>query len=157
MNSVADDLQSRIVLLEAKVLHLEAKVLHLESSLTITTTKRKTTIPVPWTGEIKTEYCLAIVENHGLFTQCNKKKSNKTYETRDNWYCTRCSNNLVEDKPKLGNVVDRQLAPIMEYPSNKKRKCVRYSDVLKKLNISVEDAKEECRKQGVEVSDDLFL
>lgn len=123
---------------------------------------RKKQIPVPWTGEIRTEYCLAIQENHGLYTQCNKKKSNKTFETKDNWYCTRCSNNLIktgDEKPKLGNVVDRLSVSAMEYvdPCNKKRKCVRYGVVLKRLKISVEDAKEECRKQGIDVCDDLFF
>jgi len=127
----------------------------------VKTTTVSANIPLPWTGDIKTGYCLAIQENMGLFTQCNKKKANKTYETKDNWYCTRCSNTLKKsgaEKPKLGNVVDRQRLPIMEYVDScdRKLKCIHYGNLLKKLKISIEDAKEQCTKECLVTSDELF-
>lgn len=97
------------------------------------TTRDVPTLPLPFCGVIKEEWCQGIRCNYNLHTQCVRAKY------KDEQLCQTCLNACKKNagKPPLGFIRDRD-------PDHKK--IVRYSTVMKKRNISREAAEEEAAR-----------
>ena len=98
---------------------------------------------LPWCGEIDNECCRALKLNNGLHTQCNR-----ICEKGD--YCMSCVK-LIEKNggsAPYGNVDDRLKCGILDYVDPKGKATVPFANVMKKLNISKEEAIKEAEKLG---------
>lgn len=109
--------------------------------------RKENKIVLPWCGNIIAENCSSIVPNHGLFTQCTRKKAS------DSQYCTQCLSKMKaegSDVPKLGTVFTR-CEP--DYTGNGK-KPVHYRKIMDKLGISKETALAAASTLGWKIPDD---
>lgn len=98
---------------------------------------------LPWCGIIDNECCRALKLNNGLHTQCNR-----ICEKGD--YCMSCVK-LIEKNggsAPYGNVDDRLKCGILDYVDPKGKATVPFANVMKKLNISKEEALKEAEKLG---------
>ena len=118
--------------------------------------KRETpSIPLPWTGVVKEDWCCGIRLNHGLHSQCTMERING----RD--YCKTCQKQAdrnVSGKPTYGCVMDRLAADLMDYKDPKTGKqTLPYANVMTKLNITREAAEAEATKFGLTIPDEHFV
>ena len=110
-------------------------------------------IPLPFTGDIKVEWCHAIKQNHGLYSQCN----NTPVTEGDVVLCKACNNQKEKKgKPTCGYIQERMEGPLMEYKDEKGKKVVTYGVVLKKLNIDRADAEAEATKYGIVIPEEQY-
>jgi chemotaxis protein histidine kinase CheA len=100
--------------------------------------QEKSKYPLPFNGEKKEGYCNGVVKNHGLYTQCPKK-------VKEGSYCKGCV-----DEP-YGNIDDRVKVGLYEYKDPKGKGPKRYTEVLKKLNISKETIEEEAKRLNITI------
>ncbi len=110
----------------------------------------KSRIPIPFYGFINDECCYGIKKNHGLYTQCTKKRLD------DKDYCVICqrhANNNVNDKPKCGDIRDRKKtwSNNLDYKPPGMTKEIPYANIIKKLNIDINVAQDIVRKLGWDV------
>ena len=102
------------------------------------------TIPLPFTGEIKEEWCKAMKQNHGLYSQCTSTA------IPEGELCKTCQNQAdKKGKPTCGYIRERLVGNLMEYKDEKGKKVQHYGVVLKKLNIAQADAEAEATKYGM--------
>ena len=102
----------------------------------------KINIILPWCGEKLSGKCSALKLNSGLHTQCMKNVNEN--------YCNGCSN-LIEKNGGIapyGTVEDRLKCGILEYVDPKGKQTIPYANVMKKLNITQEEALHEAEKLG---------
>ena len=97
-------------------------------------------IPLPFCGIIKEDWCQGVRNNHNLYTQCTNSK----YKTGP--LCLSCHKQSERNNGKLnhGFIQDRK-------PEHKK--AVRYATVMKKLNITREEAEQEAARFGMHISE----
>ena len=110
-------------------------------------------IPLPWTGEVRAGFCTGLRLNHGLHTQCTM------VPMAGGCYCKTCqkqADSNANGKPTYGCVEDRQAVGLSEYRDPKGKQSVPYATVMKKLNISKEDAEAEAAKIGITIPSELF-
>lgn len=119
--------------------------------------KEKPTIPLPWTNEIKEEWCHGLRVNHGLFTQCpNEPAANKGEDQLYGKLCSTCLKQCEKNahgKPNAGLVTERDGESFVA-PNGKKP--VAYASVMKKLNLSREQVEEEAGKFGFSLTEAMF-
>lgn len=110
---------------------------------------KKSNIPLPWRGIVNASCCEGLKVNHGLYTQCENAHTN------DSAYCKTCFSQGVKNgsgKPNSSTVHDRLESSIMEYTDKRTgKKCVSWVQVLKKLNISVEDGMREANGRNITI------
>ena len=102
----------------------------------------KINVVLPWCGEKLSGKCSALKLNSGLHTQCMKNANEK--------YCNGCTN-LIEKNGGIapyGTVEDRLKCGILEYVDPKGKQTIPYANVMKKLNITQEEALQEAEKLG---------
>jgi len=102
----------------------------------------KVNVVLPWCGEKLSGKCSALKLNSGLHTQCMKNVNDK--------YCKGCVN-IIEKNGGIapyGTVEDRLKCGILEYVDPKGRQTIPYANVMKKLNITQEEALQEAEKLG---------
>jgi len=110
-------------------------------------------IPLPFTGQMKVEWCHAIKQNHGLYSQCN----NTPVTEGDVVLCKACNNQKEKKgKPTCGYIQERMEVPLMDYKDEKGKKVVTYGVVLKKLNIDRADAEAEATKYGIIIPEEQY-
>jgi hypothetical protein len=106
--------------------------------------------PIPFNkNNVKAELCQGLCYNHGLFTQCPKKRVSESCE-----YCKGCSKEgekSTTGKPNCGTIEARLATGLMEYTDTKGRKPIAYRKVLEKQNISIETVKEMASKENIEI------
>lgn len=98
---------------------------------------------LPWCGVIEESCCRALRLNNGLHTQCNRLKGEKGY-------CMSCVK-LIEKNggsTPYGSVDDRIKCDILDYVDPKGKATIPFANVMKKLNISKEEALKEAEKLG---------
>ena len=112
-------------------------------------TNNNSKIPLPFCGVIFDGCCQAIRFNHGLHTQClNQKDTNSNL-------CSTCKKSTNSNGiPSYGLISER--FENKDYKDPKGKKTVRYGNIMKKLNISKEQAIEEANKLGLTIPDDEF-
>jgi len=96
--------------------------------------KRKTKIPLPFCGVVNEHLCQGIRYNHALYTQCTNKQ-------KHNVLCDACHKQTLKNssrKPTHGLITER---------GNKK--AIRYRNLLKKLDIDIQDALDAASAAGV--------
>ena len=107
--------------------------------------------PLPFTGDIKKNWCQAMKQNHGLFSQCtNGPEAEETL-------CKTCKNQTAKKgQPTCGYIQARLECDLMDYEDEKGKKVVTYGAVLKKLNISRAEAEAEANKFEILIPDAQF-
>ena len=93
-------------------------------------------VPLPYNGVVK-EGCKNLKYNHGLYSQCGVCVGIGEY-------CIEC-----DGIGKYGIINDRLKVNIMDYIDPYGTKVKSYREVLKRLNIPLERALEECKKNGI--------
>jgi hypothetical protein len=102
------------------------------------------TIPFPFTGTIKSDWCGAMKQNYGLYSQCTSPK------TKDSDLCKTCKN----QEDKKGQTTHGYIQNRVEGIQGKKVSI--YSMVLKKMGITQEDAMAEAAKYGITLTAEEF-
>jgi len=99
---------------------------------------------LPWCGVVVEGNCSGLKLNNGLHTQCNKLKENNKE------YCKSCEGSVRRNggRAPYGSVSERLKVDILDYIDPKGRKTIPYANVMKKLNISREEAEGEAKKLG---------
>ena len=119
------------------------------------TNKSKTktrAIPLPWCGEVNTEWCNGLRLDGGLHTQCTNSK------IEGGKFCKTCQNqckNNDDEKPNYGEVSDR-VAAGDDYKGAKGKKPIKYSQVMEKKGITREEAVREAAKYGWVIPESEF-
>lgn len=106
---------------------------------------------LPWCGVIEESCCRALRLNNGLHTQCNRLKGEKGY-------CMSCVK-LIEKNggsTPYGSVDDRIKCDILDYVDPKGKATIPFANVMKKLNISKEEALKEAEKLGLTIPECHF-
>lgn len=98
---------------------------------------------LPWCGEVIEGCCKGLRLNNGLHTQCNRSRGS-------NDYCMSCVKLMEKNGGSLpyGSVDDRLKCGILDYVDPKGKGTVPFANVMKKLNISKEEALKEAEKLG---------
>ena len=98
---------------------------------------------LPWCGIVIEECCRGLKLNNGLHTQCNR-----ICEKGD--YCMSCVKLMEKNGGSLpyGSVDDRLKCGILDYVDPKGKATIPFANVMKKLNISKEEAIKEAEKLG---------
>lgn len=110
--------------------------------------EKNPTVPailLPWCGVIMQEWCQSVRNNHGLYTQCTNLKQTEEHEL-----CVTCSKEMAKTSNgmlKYGLVKDRPEVF---------NKQVSYAKIMKKNNITKENAIEEATKFGWTIPESEF-
>jgi len=104
---------------------------------------------LPWNGKVH-EGCKAISYNQGLFTQCPLSCVEGT-----NW-CKRCTRNLVDGKPKYGDVDDRNACDMMEYKVGTKQ-VIPYINFMKRKKYTMDYVLASAEHRGIDIHPDQFV
>ena len=114
-----------------------------------TKTKKKPSIPIPFYGHVENKWCCGVKKNHGLYTQCMKARPTEGDYCK---VCMRQAMNNADGKPNCGDIRDRaqQWSDKLTYKPPGMKKEIPYANVMKKLNISENDAQEVVEKLGWE-------
>lgn len=116
---------------------------------------QKSKVPLPWTGTVNASCCEGLKVNHGLYNQCDNNR------TSDSKFCKSCFSQGVKNgsgKPNSSTVHERLESGVMEYTDKRTgKKCVSWIQVLKKLNISLEDGMREASSQDVTIPEEQLV
>jgi len=116
------------------------------------TKKANPSMPMPFTGVIDQDACFAIRPNLGLYTQClNERVGEK--------YCKTCAKHAAKNasgKPTHGDIQDRMDIGLMDFQDAKGKLVIPYINVLEKKELSVEAAREEAAKFGIDIPEIQF-
>ena len=108
---------------------------------------KKPSIPIPFYGFVENSWCCGIKKNHGLYTQCPKARpENGVYCA----VCLRQANNNANGKPNCGDIRDRAAvwSDKLDYKPPGMKKEIPYANVIRKLNIDINDANEITERLG---------
>lgn len=99
---------------------------------------------LPWCGKVIEECCRGLKLNNGLHTQCNRVRG------CEGSYCGSCIKLMEKNGGSLpyGSVDDRLKCDILDYVDPKGKATIPFANVMKKLNISKEEALKEAEKLG---------
>lgn len=108
---------------------------------------------LPWTGQVVDTWCKGLRPNKDLLSQCNQKP-------KTDGLCGTCFKQMqANGKTKCGTVEDRLAADaagiIYTNPETGKAPA-KYGVVIKKLNITREQAEAEAAKFGMTIPDEQF-
>ncbi len=111
--------------------------------------KKKPLLPLPYDGVLREENCYGLEMNGGLMTQCWSSK------LEGDVYCKRCRTQASKNesgKPSVGDIRDRMQVEALKYKHPKTgRQVLPYINVMKKKNITLEEAEMEAEKYGVKI------
>ena len=108
-------------------------------------------IPLPFSGEIAEECCIALRQNSGLYTQCQSLKGGSSR------YCNQCGKKGESGESEYGTVESRMAVGLQDYVDSKGRKQVHYTKIMKKLNLTEAQVMEVANKQGIKVDASHFI
>jgi len=113
-------------------------------------------IPLPFCGKKFEGCCDAIRLNHGLYTQCTNEGSESVKDNsngENTMLCKTCKkqvDNNTNNKPTYGYISDRiKLGDNFKDPKGKYP--VNYGNVMKKLNITIDDVEIEALKHNISI------
>lgn len=106
----------------------------------------KPSIPVPFYGQVEENWCRGVKKNHGLYTQCTKSPQIGIYCK----VCERQSKNNATTVPNCGNIDERKRLwnDELDYQPDGMSKEIPYANIMKKLEITRQQAEEEVNKMG---------
>ena len=104
----------------------------------------KSRVLLPWCGLVLESNCVCLKLNSGLYTQCSKLK------LCGKEYCSSCEKSISVNggSSVYGCVKERLKVGLMDYKDPKGKVCVPYGNVMKKLNITREEAEKEAGRLG---------
>ncbi len=108
-------------------------------------------IPLPFSGVIAEECCIALRQNSGLYTQCQSLKAGSSR------YCNQCGKKGESGESEYGTVESRMAVGLQDYVDSKGRKQVHYTKIMKKLNLTEEQVMEVANKHGIKVDGSHFI
>jgi hypothetical protein len=108
-------------------------------------------IPLPFSGVIAEECCIALRQNSGLYTQCQSLKAGSSR------YCKQCEKKCDSGESEYGTVESRMAVGLQDYVDSKGRKQVHYTKIMKKLNLTEEQVMEVANKHGIKVDASHFI
>ena len=130
----------------------EEALLELSLSLSVGVAGKKavgsTSIPLPFSGVVQEECCIALRQNSGLYTQCQSLKAGSSR------YCNQCSK---KGECEYGTVESRMAVGLQDYVDSKGRKQVHYTKIMKKHNLTEAQAMEVANKHGIKVDASHFI
>ena len=106
----------------------------------------KPSVPLPFVGKVKEEWCKGIRPNYGLYGQCtNAPLSDSAH------YCKTCqgqADKTANGKPKCGDIRDRAefQGDQLEWVSADGKQVLPFANVAEKRNIDIDVAKTEMNK-----------
>ena len=110
--------------------------------------KERKEVVLPWSG-VK-EGCKVLKYNMGLYTQCGGSISGGES-------CVGCVKEYSKKgEYRYGTVEERKAVGIMEYKDPRGKGVVRYTEIMKKLNLTKEEVLSEAKRRGVEVAECHF-
>lgn len=114
--------------------------------------KSKKNIPIPFCGEINENWCNAIRLNYGLYTQCMNSKE------KNNNYCKTCIKQCIKSGSNIPTygTIQMRMDEGKNFKDSKGKAPVRYANIMKKFEISQEEAKLEARKYNFIIPDEEF-
>jgi hypothetical protein len=110
-------------------------------------------IVLPYNNEYDNLCCSGLELNHGLYTQCPKKK-------KVNNLCEGCNKQALNNshgKPDYGLIEERQETGIMDFRDPKGKSPVSYIKIMKKLGLSQEEVEEEAKKRNKKINEIHFM
>jgi hypothetical protein len=110
-------------------------------------------IPLPFCGVVKEDWCCGLRLNHGLYSQCTMLKG------KDTEFCKTCIKQVEKsenNKPTYGVIQDRMAVGPMEFRDPKGKAVVCYGNVMAKLKIEKETAIAEASKFGLVIEEEQF-
>jgi len=111
--------------------------------------KERKEVVLPWSGE--REGCKVLKYNMGLYTQCREEVEGGKEK------CVGCVKEYSKKgEHRYGTVEERKAKGIMEYKDPRGKGVVRYTEIMKKLNLTKEEVLSEAKRQGVEVAECHF-
>jgi hypothetical protein len=117
-------------------------------------TKKEKRVPLPFEKEcVSLDCCQGLSYNHGLFTQCPKKRLEKDS------FCKKCKSESEKNAsgvPDCGTVEMRKSADLYDYKDTKGRSPKPYLEVLKKLKYTEEEALNEADTCDMDISAEHF-
>jgi len=131
----------------------EDECLKEEVKVVVEKSSKKKKIVLPYSGEYDNSCCSGLELNHGLYTQCLKKK-------KVNDLCEGCNKQALKNthgKPDYGRIEERQEQGLMEFRDPKGKSPVSYIKVMKKLGFSKEEVLEEAEKKNKRMDEIHFL
>jgi hypothetical protein len=102
--------------------------------------------PLPYNGEHDESCCSGLKENQFLMTQCQNGRKGEGN------LCKTCENQAAKNEnglPKFGTIEMRKACGIFEYIAPNGKKPVAYSQVMKKLKLSMEEVESEAAKRNM--------
>jgi hypothetical protein len=102
----------------------------------------KSSLPLPFSGEMLEGMCVALNDRMGLYIQCESPKVSGCE------FCNKHRQQAEESGgvPLHGTIEQRMAVDAFEYVAPHGRKPVQYLTVMKKMNLSVEDVKAEANR-----------
>lgn len=107
-------------------------------------------IPLPFCGKAVDGWCVAIVKNNKLYTQCTNTPSS------DDGLCKKCVK-LVEKDGELPFGLIASRLDCDTYKDSKDNAPISYAAVMAKLNITREAAEAEAAKFGLTIPEEQFV
>ena len=104
----------------------------------------KSKLPMPFNGIKRENCCVALRQNHGLYTQCETIVS-------EGDFCKKCG-----PSANYGTISDRLAVGIMEYRDPKGKAPTPFVKVMKKLKISRDEVEVEANKLNIVINDIHF-
>jgi len=116
----------------------------------------KSAFPLPYNGELKSECCLGIRQNSGLYTQC------PSIRPESGAYCGPCDKQAAKNEhglPDYGNIQTRlsKYTNDEEFVDPSGKKPVAYTKVMKKLKLTEEQVREEAAKHNITLDPRHFI
>lgn len=133
--------EEALIYLEVDEIKLERKVMRRSKGKK----SKMREIPLPFSKEmVNRELCSGLRYNGGLYTQCENKGC-------EDGYCKNCLKEGIANGtgiPDNGNLEGRLKVDLMEFKDPKGRSPKEYLKILKKMNISEEEAKAEAGRKN---------
>jgi hypothetical protein len=105
-------------------------------------------IPLPFSGVCDENKCIGVKQNHGLYTQCDMCCDSGSLF---------CKKHLKEsEKGEIDTMRDRMKCDMFSYKTLSGKSPIKYIKLMKKLNISEEEVREEAKRKNVNIDDRHF-
>ena len=117
--------------------------------------KKKSNIPLPFSGTINNSCCHGVRLNYGLYTQCTNSPTCYNGEYPMCQTCYKQSNNNSNNEPNYGFITKRTEMGV-NYKDPKGKSPINYGNIMEKLNITRQQAEEAAQQAGITISEEQF-
>ena len=111
----------------------------------LNSTIKKMKLVLPFCGKKREENCESVKLNHGLYTQCQNKKT-------EDEKCKTCG----KKDGKFGTIEERMKMTNEEFEEKYKVKITNYRKIMDKMSINEEEAKKEAAELGWTIPEKQF-